>query len=59
MTTVSSTDLVVAGGGVIGLTVAWRAAAAGLTVTVVDPDPDPPPARLAAQVSEPSDQPPA
>jgi len=39
MTTVSSTDLVVAGGGVIGLTVAWRAAAAGLTVTVVDPDP--------------------
>jgi glycine oxidase len=39
MTTVPSTDLVVAGGGVIGLTVAWRAAAAGLTVTVVDPDP--------------------
>jgi glycine oxidase len=39
MTTVPSADLVVAGGGVIGLTVAWRAAAAGLTVTVVDPDP--------------------
>jgi glycine oxidase len=39
MTTASSTDLVVVGGGVIGLTVAWRAASAGLAVTVVDPDP--------------------
>jgi glycine oxidase len=32
-----SADLVVAGGGVIGLAIAWRAAAAGLSVTVVDP----------------------
>jgi len=27
------------GGGVIGLSVAWRAARAGLSVAVVDPDP--------------------
>lgn len=32
-----STDVVVVGGGVIGLAVAWRAARAGLAVTVVDP----------------------
>jgi glycine oxidase len=32
-------DAVVIGGGVIGLSVAWRAARAGLSVTVVDPDP--------------------
>jgi glycine oxidase len=31
-------DVVVAGGGVIGLAIAWRAAAAGLDVVVVDPD---------------------
>jgi glycine oxidase len=30
-------DVVVAGGGVIGLAIAWRAAAAGLSVIVVDP----------------------
>jgi glycine oxidase len=30
-------DVVVAGGGVIGTAIAWRAALAGLTVTVVDP----------------------
>jgi len=30
-------DVVVAGGGVIGTAIAWRAAAAGLRVTVVDP----------------------
>jgi glycine oxidase len=30
-------DIVVAGGGVIGTAIAWRAAAAGLGVTVVDP----------------------
>jgi glycine oxidase len=32
-------DAVVIGGGVIGLSVAWRAARAGLSVVVVDPDP--------------------
>jgi glycine oxidase len=32
-------DVVVVGGGVIGLSVAWRAAAHGLAVTVVDPRP--------------------
>ena len=32
-------DAVVIGGGVIGLSVAWRAARAGLSVAVVDPDP--------------------
>ena len=31
-------DVVVAGGGVIGTAIAWRAAAAGLDVVVVDPD---------------------
>ncbi|HVA21232.1 MAG TPA: glycine oxidase ThiO [Candidatus Micrarchaeia archaeon] len=32
-----SSDVVVVGGGAIGLAIAWRAAAAGLGVTVVDP----------------------
>nr|WP_246256213.1 glycine oxidase ThiO [Isoptericola halotolerans] len=32
-------DLVVVGGGIIGLAVAWRALGAGLSVTVLDPDP--------------------
>ncbi|MEG3615844.1 glycine oxidase ThiO [Isoptericola haloaureus] len=32
-------DLVVVGGGIIGLAVAWRALEAGLSVTVLDPDP--------------------
>jgi glycine oxidase len=31
-------DIVVAGGGVIGTAIAWRAAAAGLDVVLVDPD---------------------
>ncbi len=31
-------DVVVAGGGVIGTAIAWRAAAAGLNVVLVDPD---------------------
>jgi glycine oxidase len=31
-------DIVVAGGGVIGSAIAWRAAAAGLNVAVVDPE---------------------
>lgn len=32
-----SSDVVIAGGGVIGTAIAWRAALAGLAVTVVDP----------------------
>ena len=32
-------DAVVVGGGVIGLSIAWRAAAGGMAVTIVDPDP--------------------
>jgi glycine oxidase len=32
-------DVVVIGGGIIGLAVAWRAAQRGLDVTVLDPDP--------------------
>jgi len=31
-------DIVIAGGGVIGTAIAWRAAAAGLDVVLVDPD---------------------
>ena len=31
-------DVVVAGGGVIGTAIAWRAALAGLDVVLVDPD---------------------
>src|SRR5438552_5147145 len=34
----SPADVVIAGGGVIGTAIAWRAALRGLTVTVVDPD---------------------
>jgi glycine oxidase len=34
-----ATDVVVVGGGVIGLAIAWRAAGAGMTVTVVDQAP--------------------
>lgn len=36
---VSTQDVVVVGGGVIGLGCAWRLAQRGLSVTVVDPDP--------------------
>jgi glycine oxidase len=32
-------DVVVVGGGVIGLSIAWRAASAGMSVSVVDPRP--------------------
>jgi glycine oxidase len=35
----TSTDVLIIGGGVIGLSIAWRAAQEGLTVTVVDPHP--------------------
>jgi len=34
-----TTDLLVVGGGVIGLSAAWQAARGGMTVTVVDPSP--------------------
>jgi len=34
-----SADVVIVGGGVIGLSIAWRAAEAGFRVTVCDPDP--------------------
>ncbi|MCW2607268.1 MAG: glycine oxidase ThiO [Frankiales bacterium] len=42
------TDVVMAGGGVIGLAVAWRAAQAGLSVRVVDPAPGSGASRAAA-----------
>lgn len=37
--TSGGTDVLVVGGGIIGLAVAWRAAQRGLAVTVADPDP--------------------
>ena len=39
MATRTAEDVVVVGGGVIGLAVAWRVASAGRAVTVVDPSP--------------------
>ena len=39
MVTGAPVDVVMIGGGVIGLTAAWAAASAGMTVTVVDRDP--------------------
>jgi glycine oxidase len=39
MTSQAAADVVVVGGGVVGLGVAWRAAQAGMAVTVVDPAP--------------------
>ena len=41
-------DVVVAGGGVIGTAIAWRAALAGLSVIVVDPDEGVPATQVAA-----------
>ncbi|WP_037604813.1 glycine oxidase ThiO [Streptacidiphilus rugosus] len=35
----AASDVLVVGGGIIGLAVAWRSAQRGLTVTVLDPDP--------------------
>lgn len=34
-----SSDVVIVGGGLIGLSIGWRTAAAGLSVTVIDPAP--------------------
>jgi glycine oxidase len=39
VTAAGSADVVIVGGGVIGLSIAWRAAQAGFRVTVCDPDP--------------------
>jgi glycine oxidase len=36
---VTGSDVLVVGGGIIGLAVAWRSAQRGLSVTVLDPDP--------------------
>jgi glycine oxidase len=41
-------DVVIAGGGVIGIAIAWRAALEGLTVTLVDPGDDSAKASLVA-----------
>lgn len=38
-TSTGPSDVVVVGGGIVGLAVAWRAADAGLAVTVLDPSP--------------------
>src|SRR5215467_1144064 len=45
-------DVVVAGGGVIGTAIAWRAAAAGLGVVIVDPGRGGVAAGMLAPVSE-------
>src|SRR5271166_2445802 len=39
MSTGAPVEVVVVGGGIIGLSLAWRAASTGRAVTVVDPDP--------------------
>jgi glycine oxidase len=44
----ATSDVVVVGGGVIGLATAWRAAQRGLSVAVVDPDPGSGASRVAA-----------
>ncbi|MFD0414460.1 glycine oxidase ThiO [Streptomyces sp. NPDC127108] len=44
----TNTDVLVIGGGVIGLVTAWRAAQRGLAVTVVDPEPGGGAAQVAA-----------
>ncbi|MEU3944988.1 glycine oxidase ThiO [Streptomyces sp. NPDC029526] len=43
-----ASDVLVVGGGIIGLVTAWRAAQRGLTTTVVDPEPGGGAARVAA-----------
>ncbi|MFG2499388.1 glycine oxidase ThiO [Streptomyces sp. NPDC048441] len=47
-TTNSTNDVVVVGGGIIGLVTAWRAAQRGLSTAVVDPDPGGGAAQVAA-----------
>ncbi|MZD08733.1 glycine oxidase ThiO [Streptomyces sp. SID5785] len=44
----STTDVLVVGGGIIGLVTAWRAAQRGLSVAVVDPEPGGGAAQVAA-----------
>ncbi|MFC9848221.1 glycine oxidase ThiO [Streptomyces sp. NPDC060223] len=46
--TSGTTDVLVIGGGIIGLVTAWRAAQRGLTTTVVDPEPGGGAAQVAA-----------
>ncbi|MEU5463914.1 glycine oxidase ThiO [Streptomyces althioticus] len=48
MSPTRTSDVLVVGGGIIGLVTAWRAAQAGLATTVVDPDPGGGAARVAA-----------
>ncbi|ALV49763.1 glycine oxidase [Streptomyces sp. 4F] len=48
MSPTRTADVLVVGGGIIGLVTAWRAAQAGLATTVVDPDPGGGAARVAA-----------
>ncbi|MFF5341307.1 glycine oxidase ThiO [Streptomyces althioticus] len=48
MSPTRSADVLVVGGGIIGLVTAWRAAQAGLATTVVDPHPGGGAARVAA-----------
>ncbi|MEV1021442.1 glycine oxidase ThiO [Streptomyces sp. NPDC050264] len=47
-TPLKATDVLVVGGGIIGLVTAWRAAQRGLSVAVVDPEPGGGAARVAA-----------
>ncbi len=48
MSRTRTSDVLVVGGGIIGLVTAWRAAQAGLATTVVDPQPGGGAARVAA-----------
>ncbi|MCU1688737.1 MAG: glycine oxidase ThiO, partial [Jatrophihabitantaceae bacterium] len=50
----TGTDVIVVGGGVIGLAIAWRAAQRGLSAAVVDPDPGSGASRTAAGMLAPA-----